>query len=90
MKRKIELILGTVKSESESWEDVFKRINKDRGLDLKTIAFIVSVVLDNMQETIKKRNGFSLELLKDVQVRNSNAIAEINKKIKVLEKASKK
>jgi len=53
----IENILGTIKGETESWEDVFKRVDKEGGIDLKTLTKIVIYLLEKQDE----RTTFSRE-----------------------------
>jgi len=50
----IEKILGTSRYGSETWEDVFKRINVEGGMDLKTISRVVAYLLDNFYKNGKK------------------------------------
>lgn len=81
--RKIELILGTVKSESESWENVFTRIGKAGGIDLKTVSYVLAFLLDQISEFQSNEEIMSqLELLKRVQVRNSEALDKLLQKPK--------
>ena len=43
---RIENILGTTKEENESWEDVFKRVNEERGIDIKILSGLVCYLLE--------------------------------------------
>lgn len=43
---KLETILGTVKGENESWQDVFARVDATGGIDIKTLTKVVIYLLE--------------------------------------------
>lgn len=57
---RIEDVLGTVRGEKETWQDVFARINKTRGLDLKTLANVIIYILEELDERKETRTEISI------------------------------
>lgn len=48
--QRLNKILDTVKYADESWADVLERINKDGGIDAKSLRRILGVVLDEIYD----------------------------------------
>ena len=48
MREKFELALGTVKQEGETWNDVFARLNKERGVDHKTVIAVLICIMEEL------------------------------------------
>ena len=46
----IEEALGTVRGDGESWSAVYARVNSERGLDLKTITKVQSLILEVLDD----------------------------------------
>jgi len=42
--------LGTIKGDNETWKVVFARINKTRGMDLKTLTNVVIAILEQLDK----------------------------------------
>ncbi len=53
---KIEEALDTIKSKDETWADVFARINKTRGVDIKTLTKVVICILEELDVTNDRGN----------------------------------
>jgi len=57
----LDTILGTTKSEHETWADVFKRIDEARGVDLKTLTKVVVYILGELDvQKEKTGNNYSI------------------------------
>jgi hypothetical protein len=46
---KVEEALKTTKDKNETWQDVFDRINKYRGIDVKTLTNVVIAILEELE-----------------------------------------
>jgi len=53
----VEEALGTTKSIEESWKDVFARINKTRGIDIKTLVNVIISILEEL-DVQKQRTAY--------------------------------
>ena len=50
MQKRIEKILGTVKTKHERWPDLFDRLDKEGRMDVKSVILILGIMLDEQDE----------------------------------------
>lgn len=49
MEKRAKKILNTIRYGDENWEDVLIRVNREGGVDLKTLFRLVGIVMDELQ-----------------------------------------
>ena len=50
---KVAQVAGLPKREDETWVEFFDRLNTTRGIDIKVIAMVIALMLDEMQTNSK-------------------------------------
>ena len=50
MRKRIGDILGTVKTDKESWPDLFRRLDIDGRLDSKSVSMVLAILLDELEQ----------------------------------------
>ena len=58
-KRKVEQGIGSFKYDTDTWGDVFARIEKDGGIDFKSITNVLICILEELDDRQEKERTYA-------------------------------